>query len=97
MHGTYLDILPETRGVVVTRRLGVTERLEDGVGSQNLALDLAGLIQRCLGLSGFGSGRIDRSEITHDELGLEEDEDVAWTDKVRCTYRFRLSSTTRRQ
>lgn len=69
---TNLDVLSETRGVVVSSCLGVTEGFEYGIGSKNLALYLARLVERDFGL-GFDlcCGRIDGSEITHNVLGLE--------------------------
>ncbi len=72
---TNLDVLSETRGVVITSRLGVAEGFENGIGSENLSLYLARLVERDLGL-GFDlcGRRVDGSEITHNILGLEANE-----------------------
>ena len=68
---TYLDILAETRGVVITSGLCVTESLENGVGGQYLPFDFAGLIKGnlrfCLVLCGW---RVDGRKVPHDEFGL---------------------------
>ena len=69
---TNLDILPETRGVVVSSGLSITEGFEYGIRSENLPLHLARLIKGDFGLEfGFGGGRVDGSEVSHDVLGLE--------------------------
>ena len=75
MTGTYLDVLAETRRVIVSGRFGVTESFKYRVGGQNLSFDFAGLVKRRLGLGlAFGGGRVDGGEITHDEFGLGVDE-----------------------
>jgi len=56
-----LDELSETRRVVVSQGLGVTERLEDGVGLEHLLLELAGA-------AGAGGTTSDRSEVLDDLL-----------------------------
>lgn len=43
---TSLDVFSKPRRVIVSRRLGITEGLKNGIGSQYLTLDLAGIIKR---------------------------------------------------
>jgi hypothetical protein len=38
---THLDILAKPRGVIITCSLCITERFQDGISSQNLALYFA--------------------------------------------------------
>ena len=69
---TYLDVLSETRRVVITGSLRITECFEYRIGCKNLALYFARLIKRDFGLGlSLDFGRIHRSKVTHDVFGLE--------------------------
>mmetsp|Transcript_21539 Transcript_21539/g.52044 ORF Transcript_21539/g.52044 Transcript_21539/m.52044 type:complete len:276 (+) Transcript_21539:3972-4799(+) len=65
-----LDELPEPGRVVVPERLGVTERLKDGVGLQDALHDAQLLTALAPPLDGvLREGAAQRGEVEHDDLG----------------------------
>lgn len=86
----YLDVFPKSRGVVVSRRLGISKCLKNGIRSENLTFNFAGIVEGELGF-GFRSQvrRVDGRQVTHDEFGLvreykipSNESDILLTDSV---------------